>query len=101
MEAALAGGGCHLIGIGRPVTVKPAFPKEVLLSPDVRDEDAGLFIDKIRPAWFLRMTGVHALGAAADSVSLGPSHLVTPDFISFLYCDRILLRGGGGGGFIF
>ncbi|KAK6851311.1 NADPH dehydrogenase [Apiospora arundinis] len=68
MEAALAGGGCDLIGIGRPATVKPAFPKELLLNPDVKDEDASLFVEKIQPGWFLKKTGVHALGAAADSV---------------------------------
>ncbi|KAK8116057.1 hypothetical protein PG984_012559 [Apiospora sp. TS-2023a] len=81
MEAALAGGGCDLIGIGRPATVNPAFPKEVLLNLEVKDEDASLFIEKIQPGWFLRMTGVHALGAAADSVSSDSpctTYLTTP-----------------------
>lgn len=59
MEAALAGGGCDLIGIGPPATVNPAFPKEILLNPPVKDEDASLFVEKIRPGWFLKMTGVH------------------------------------------
>ncbi|KAK8085009.1 hypothetical protein PG997_006280 [Apiospora hydei] len=68
MEAALAGGGCDLIGIGRPATVNPAFPKKILLNPDVKDEDASLFVEKIQPGWFLKLTGVHALGAAADSL---------------------------------
>ncbi|KAK8045300.1 NADPH dehydrogenase [Apiospora rasikravindrae] len=68
MEAALASGGCDLIGIGRPATVKPAFPKEILLNPEVKDEDASLSIEKIQPGWFLKLTGVHALGAAADSL---------------------------------
>ncbi|KAK8053898.1 FMN binding oxidoreductase [Apiospora saccharicola] len=90
MEAALAGGGCDLIGIGRPATVNPAFPREILLNPEVKDEDASLFVEKIQPGWFLKMTGVHALGAAADSVSLRPSYLITPGFITVVRCNRIL-----------
>ncbi|KAK7942808.1 uncharacterized protein PG986_011921 [Apiospora aurea] len=40
----------------------------LVLTGNVDVEDASLLVEKIQLGWFLKFTGVHALGAAADSL---------------------------------
>lgn len=70
VEAAISEGGCDLAGIGRPATVNPILPKDVILNPTVKDDDAVFHVKKIQPGWLLTKLGLKMVGAAADSVSL-------------------------------
>jgi tRNA-dihydrouridine synthase len=69
LETALREKGCDLTGIGRPAVVYPRLPKEVILNPEVKDEDAIFRVKKIQPSWLMTKLGLKIVGAAADSVS--------------------------------
>lgn len=57
MSEVLAENVCELIGLGRTVVINPTLPVDVLLNPDIKDEDAvsrdfqpgGLWIEKYVP----------------------------------------------------
>lgn len=70
MEAALAGGGCDMVGIARPAALDPKVPKTVIFNPDVSDEEA-VFNRKVLAApWLLRAMGLGTpIGAGAQTVS--------------------------------
>lgn len=70
MEAAVAGGECDMVGLGRPAVLNPLLPKTVVLSSEVRDEDAVLYVRKLTTPWWLRFLGIRAIGAGIESVSL-------------------------------
>ncbi|KAJ5042266.1 uncharacterized protein L3040_004819 [Drepanopeziza brunnea f. sp. 'multigermtubi'] len=40
MQAALESGACDLIGLGRPATVLPKLPREILLNAEIPDDEA-------------------------------------------------------------
>lgn len=69
LEAAVRDEACDLAGIGRPAAVKPLLPKEVILNPKVKDEDAVFHVKKIQASWWMTKIGLKVVGAAADSVS--------------------------------
>ncbi|KAF6785720.1 fmn binding protein [Colletotrichum sojae] len=71
MEAALAGGGCDLIGLARPAVLNPLLPKTVILADDVKDEDAKLYTRKIEAPWIAKVLGMKAIGAGAESAWYG------------------------------
>jgi 2,4-dienoyl-CoA reductase-like NADH-dependent reductase (Old Yellow Enzyme family) len=65
MEAALASGGCDLVGIGRPATVKPRLPKEVILNTDVPDEKAHVALTPIQVPFLIKHFPLKQVGAGA------------------------------------
>ncbi|GKT66373.1 NADPH dehydrogenase [Colletotrichum tofieldiae] len=67
MEAALANNGCDLIGLARPAVLNPALPKNTILAPDIKDEDAKLYARKIEAPWIAQKLGIKAIGAGAES----------------------------------
>lgn len=70
MEAAVSGGDCDLVGIGRPATLYPHLPVETILNPAVPDDDAVLRMDKVQTPWLLTKVGVKGVGAGFETVSL-------------------------------
>lgn len=69
LESAISEGDCDLAGIGRPAAVYPTLPRETILNPEVKDEDAAFHVEKIQPGWLLTKLGIKMIGAAADTVS--------------------------------
>lgn len=69
MEAAVAGGDCEMVGVGRPACLNPALPKNFLFNPEVKDQDAKLYAKRIEPPWLVKKLGFHAIGAGVESVS--------------------------------
>lgn len=69
IEAALQDGACDLAGIGRPATVMPCLPKEIIFNPGIENDAAAFHIAKIQPHWLMTMIGLKVVGAAADTVS--------------------------------
>ena len=69
MMAAVAGGECDMVGLGRPAVLNPLLPKTVVLNSGVRDEDAVLYARKLATPWWLKFLGVRAIGAGIETVS--------------------------------
>ncbi|KAH7025803.1 NADPH dehydrogenase [Microdochium trichocladiopsis] len=69
MEAAVAEGDCDLVGIARPATVYPHLPRDIILNPDVADDDAVLRLEKVQPPWLLTKIKVKSVGAGWETVS--------------------------------
>ncbi|KKY26679.1 putative fmn binding [Diplodia seriata] len=77
MEAAVAGtttGGaddvdsaCDLVGIGRPAVLQPSAPRDVILNPEVADDDARLREEKVEVPRLARMSGIRGVGSGATS----------------------------------
>lgn len=64
MEAALASGGCDLIGIGRPAAVLPRLPKEIVLNTkEVPDQEAHVALSPVRIPLLMKMVPVRQVGA--------------------------------------
>lgn len=83
MEAAVAEGGCDLVGLARPAALNPTLPKNMVFNPEVKDEDAKLFTKKVKVPWIMKQIGP-GVGSGAESVSLlsGPRmYMLNP------YCD--------------
>lgn len=74
MEAALHGGGCDLIGIGRPACVYPKLPKEIYLNPEVSHDDAVIHLGPVPMPYLLSKLPLgKTVGAGAASVCPVPS----------------------------
>ena len=69
MMAAVAGGECDMVGLGRPAVLNPLLPKTVGLNSEVRDEDAVLYARKLTTPWWLKFLGIRAIGAGIETVS--------------------------------
>lgn len=68
MEAAVAEGACDLVGLGRPAVLNPSLPSNLVFNPEVKDDDARLFVKKISPPWIAAWIAP-SVGAGAESVS--------------------------------
>ena len=68
MEAAVAEGGCDMVGIGRPACVNPSLPSNIIFNKEVSDNDARLYLDKVKIPWVAKLISP-AVGAGAESVS--------------------------------
>jgi hypothetical protein len=67
MEAALASGACDIIGIGRPASVIPHLPKDIILNENIKDKDASVRLKPlVLPTW-MKWTPIHSLGAGFQS----------------------------------
>lgn len=71
MEAAVAEGGCDMVGIGRPAIINPSLPSNIIFNKEVSDNDARLYLEKVKVPWIAKMISP-AVGAGAESVS--PPH---------------------------
>ncbi len=69
MEAAVTGGDCDMIGLGRPAALNPSLPNNTVFNYEVKDQDAVLYRKKIDPSWILRQLGIgYTIGAGAETV---------------------------------
>jgi len=68
MEVAVASGACDMVGIGRPAVLNPLLPHTIVFNPEVKDEDAKLYVKKLKVPWLLKFIGVKAIGAGVDGV---------------------------------
>ena len=64
MQEAIDSGACDIVGIARPATVEPHFPKKIILNADVKDEQAtfvGRHAEPPRPWWmdWIPIAAVH------------------------------------------
>lgn len=75
-DAAIREEGCDLVGIARPAAIHASLPKDTLMNPEVKDEDALIRIKKIQASWLMSKLGIKVVGAASDTVS--PSALRIP-----------------------
>ena len=80
MENAVAQGDCDLVGLGRPAVLNPALPNNTIFNKEVKDQDATMYRKRNEPNWLVKMIGIKAVGAGADSVSLSLSIFSPPAF---------------------
>ena len=69
MRDAIDGGGCDLIGMGRPSAVYPHLPKDTIFNPDVSDEEAHVILERVTIPWIVKQVPVKSLGAGVVTVS--------------------------------
>jgi 2,4-dienoyl-CoA reductase-like NADH-dependent reductase (Old Yellow Enzyme family) len=70
MEAAVAEGGCDMVGIGRPATLNPRLPNNIIFNKEVSDNDAKLYMEKVNVPWVSAAKIISpAVGAGAETVS--------------------------------
>ncbi|KAK0735381.1 hypothetical protein B0T21DRAFT_348880 [Apiosordaria backusii] len=69
MEEAVRRGDCDLVGLARPAILDPLLPRNVILNPEVKDEDAKLKRVTVPVPWLLQKTRLKIVGAGVDSVS--------------------------------
>ncbi|KAK4467177.1 NADPH dehydrogenase [Cladorrhinum samala] len=67
MENAVAQGDCDLVGLGRPAVLNPALPNNTIFNKEVKDQDATMYRKRNEPNWLVKMIGIKAVGAGADS----------------------------------
>ena len=67
MEKALASGACALVGIGRPATVLPKLPKEIMLNEKIEDKDADVRLKDVNLPWWVSLVGKRIVGAGEQS----------------------------------
>jgi 2,4-dienoyl-CoA reductase-like NADH-dependent reductase (Old Yellow Enzyme family) len=72
-EAAIKENACDLVGIARPAAVDPRFAA-LLLDEGTSDEDAQIYLDRVKPGLLPRLLRSQILGAGAETVSLLQSH---------------------------
>lgn len=70
MEAALEGGACDLIGLGRPAVLNPSLPNSLLLNPEVSDADARVYTRSIPTPWIAKVVNITAVTGGAETVSV-------------------------------
>jgi len=70
MEGAVRGGDCDMVGLARAAVLNPLLPASVVLNSEVRDEDATLYVKRLKTPWYLRFLGIRAIGVGIESVCL-------------------------------
>ena len=67
IEAALKGGVCDLVGIGRPAVLRPDFPR--LVMDDIyTDQEAEVVFRKVPIPFLARLLQIRILGGGAETV---------------------------------
>ncbi|KAI3394348.1 hypothetical protein diail_2900 [Diaporthe ilicicola] len=70
MEAAVAEGGCDMVGLGRPAVMNPRLPINLVFNKEVKDEDARLYLKKVPVPWLAKVIAP-GVGAGAESAWYG------------------------------
>lgn len=68
MLAALESNACDLVGIGRPAAVLPHWPKDVLLNENVKDSEAKIELNLVKPGWLASKIPLKLIGLGVDSL---------------------------------
>ena len=71
MREAVESGATDMIGIGRPATITPKLPKEIILNQELKDEDATVELEHVPVPWFLRMIPLSLVGTGFNSWHYG------------------------------
>ncbi|KAK4645748.1 hypothetical protein QC761_204270 [Podospora bellae-mahoneyi] len=66
MEEALRRGDCDMVGLARPSIFDPLLPRNVLLNPEVKDEDAKVTRVNVPVPWLLQKIPLKLVGAGVD-----------------------------------
>jgi len=75
MEAAMgADKACDMVGIARPAVMNPRWARDVLLNPDVPDDEATIQVKVVPAPLAQKLVKVKALGASAEAVSRSASN---------------------------
>ena len=67
IQAALKGGACDIVGIGRPAVVCPNFP-ELIMDDKYTDEEAKVILGKVPTPLWARIFQIRVLGGGAETV---------------------------------
>lgn len=62
MADAIESGVCDLVGLGRAVVIQPSLPREILLNPNVPDEEAFAMSHQIQGLWLAAYLPVSIVG---------------------------------------
>lgn len=68
MQEAIESGACDLIGIGRPATVMPHLPKDIILNDSLPEEKAHIKLTPTKKPWWLSLIPVTIIGAGWDTI---------------------------------
>lgn len=68
IEAALKGGVCDLVGIGRPAVLNADFPR-LMMDDTYSDQQARMDISKVAVPFLARLLNIKILGGGAETVS--------------------------------
>lgn len=74
MANALSSNALDLIGIARPAVLNPLLPKNTILNPEIKDQNARAYARSIEPSWFFRLIGNVVIGAGVETVCLPLLH---------------------------
>lgn len=67
INAALEGGVCDLVGIGRPAVLRPDFPR-LIMDDSYSDQETGLVFPKVPVPFLARLLQIKMLGGGAETV---------------------------------
>ncbi|KAK4203060.1 hypothetical protein QBC40DRAFT_220035 [Triangularia verruculosa] len=70
MEEAVRSGDCDLVGLGRPAILDPLLPRNVILNPEVKDQDAKVNRVTVHVPWLMQKIPLKFVGAGVDNVSI-------------------------------
>lgn len=84
MEEALASGGTDFVGCGRAAIISPGLPAEIMLNPDVPDEQARVDVPRFPPPWWLRW-GPQMVGLGYENVGDVLSFIPDSVCLEFMY----------------
>ncbi|KAK0652823.1 hypothetical protein B0T16DRAFT_505537 [Cercophora newfieldiana] len=68
MEEAVASGDCDMVGLARAAVLNPLLPETVVFNKEVKDEDAKLYVRRLKTPWWLRFLGIRAIGVGVESL---------------------------------
>ncbi|KAK4181526.1 putative NADH oxidase [Triangularia setosa] len=67
MEEAVRRGDCDMVGLARPAIHDPLLPRNVILNPEVKDEDAKVKRVTVPVSWLLQKIPLKIVGAGVDA----------------------------------
>ncbi|KAK7421202.1 hypothetical protein QQX98_002332 [Neonectria punicea] len=71
MANALSSDSLDLIGIARPAVLNPLLPKNTILNPEIKDQNARAYARSIEPSWLFKLIGNVVIGAGVETAWYG------------------------------
>ncbi|KZL83308.1 hypothetical protein CI238_09835 [Colletotrichum incanum] len=68
MEAIVSGNSCDLVGLARPSVINPMLPKEIILNPEVPDDEAVADAKRLDPWRISKYTSMKAIGTGRETL---------------------------------
>ncbi|KAI1613769.1 hypothetical protein EDD36DRAFT_451746 [Exophiala viscosa] len=63
MAIAVESGLCQLVGLGRSAVLEPSLPREIILNPEIPDDEALAMSHQIRGLWFANLIPAKVVGS--------------------------------------